>query len=370
MSIAVKSGYRIKSYAHDRLKWVVRGKENGKWARKFFETKKEAETYAQIKNTELLNQGTEGASFPTALRVMAQHEQDRLKPYGKTIKDAVDYYIKHLEATTRSVLLQQAKEELIANRKSSGASKVYCEDLHMRLRRFIKSFPDRTVASIATRDIDDWLVDLKLSPVTRNTFRRDLRTLFSFCVTRKYCPENPATESSRAKEVDGEIGILSVDELSGVLKKASKDTLPYWAIGAFAGLRRAEIMRLDWSEIDFESNLIEIKASKSKTATRRLVTIQPNLKAWLEPFMEKTGNVCPVNLARRLVEDRKSGKLEREWPANALRHSFGSYYLAQFKDAAALALQMGNSPAMIFKHYRELVKPKEAARYWNIKPGD
>jgi len=29
---------------------------------------------------------------------------------------------------------------------------------------------------------------------------------------------------------------------------------------------------------------------------------------------------------------------------------------------------MGNSPATIFKHYRELVKPREAAAYWNIRP--
>jgi hypothetical protein len=35
-----------------------------------------------------------------------------------------------------------------------------------------------------------------------------------------------------------------------------------------------------------------------------------------------------------------------------------------------LALQMGNSPAMTFKHYRELGKPKAAERYWQIKPGN
>ena len=38
------------------------------------------------------------------------------------------------------------------------------------------------------------------------------------------------------------------------------------------------------------------------------------------------------------------------------------------EDAPALALQMGNSPDVIFRHYRELVKPKDAARYWQIKP--
>jgi hypothetical protein len=29
---------------------------------------------------------------------------------------------------------------------------------------------------------------------------------------------------------------------------------------------------------------------------------------------------------------------------------------------------MGNSPQIIFAHYRELVKPKDAARYWQITP--
>jgi hypothetical protein len=29
---------------------------------------------------------------------------------------------------------------------------------------------------------------------------------------------------------------------------------------------------------------------------------------------------------------------------------------------------MGNSPQIIFAHYRELVKPKDAARYWQIGP--
>jgi hypothetical protein len=29
---------------------------------------------------------------------------------------------------------------------------------------------------------------------------------------------------------------------------------------------------------------------------------------------------------------------------------------------------MGNSPATIFRHYRQLVKPKDAERYWKIMP--
>jgi integrase len=58
-----------------------------------------------------------------------------------------------------------------------------------------------------------------------------------------------------------------------------------------------------------------------------------------------------------------------EWPDNALRHSFASYHMAHFQNAASTALQLGHHDSRItFAHYRELVKPKEAERYWNIKP--
>jgi site-specific recombinase XerD len=363
-----RSAYRIKPYKHPWLKFVVRSKLSGKWERKFFRTKTEAQTYVRLKEVELLNQGKEGVTFPSSLRVMAQHGAEKLRPFGKTISDAVDFYLNHLEAIERSVPLRTAMKELIENRRLSGASKRYCYDLGLRIGRFCAAFPDQTVAEITTAQVDDWLSGLRLAPVTRNTFRRDLRTLFSFAATRRYCIENPVVQTTKAKEIDGDIQILTVDQAAKLLECAEANTLPFWAIGAFAGLRVSEIERLDWAQVDFESNLIEVKARHSKTAKRRLVAIQPNLHAWLAPYLNRRGSVCPQNLRKCIESDRERAELLEDWPPNALRHSFGSYHLAQFNDAAALSLQMGNSPTVIFKHYRELVKPKEAARYWQIKP--
>jgi hypothetical protein len=54
---------------------------------------------------------------------------------------------------------------------------------------------------------------------------------------------------------------------------------------------------------------------------------------------------------------------------NVLRHSFGSYHLAEHQDAPRLALDMGHvSPHMIFGRYREIATREEAERYWNIFP--
>ena len=60
--------------------------------------------------------------------------------------------------------------------------------------------------------------------------------------------------------------IAGVDELSRLLKHATAELRPYLTIGTVAGLRRAELQRLDWKEIDLDGGLIEIPANKAKSA--------------------------------------------------------------------------------------------------------
>ncbi len=78
---------------------------------------------------------------------MAQHENSRLKKFGKTISDAAEFYIKHLEANARSIPLDTAVKELVANRKANGVSARYAYDLDLRLGRFCRDFNCRTRAS-------------------------------------------------------------------------------------------------------------------------------------------------------------------------------------------------------------------------------
>ncbi len=70
--------------------------------------------------------------------------------------------------------------------------------------------------------------------------------LFVFAKRQGYTAENPIADVERAKERAGEIEILTVAETARLLECAEVETLPYWAIGAFAGLRSAEIERLEW----------------------------------------------------------------------------------------------------------------------------
>jgi integrase len=132
------------------------------------------------------------------------------------------------------------------------------------------------------------------------------------------------------------------------------------AIRYFAGLRTSEAASL--SERQISADYIEVTAAKSKTRQRRLVTIQPNLRAWIA----LGGSVEFGDYGNRTRLFYKATGLE--WPHNVTRHSFVSYHLAAFQNAGKTALEAGHTEQMTFAHYRALVTPDAAAEFWKISP--
>ena len=97
--------------------------------------------------------------------------------------------------------------------------------------------------------------------------------------------------------------------------------------------------------------------------------MQPNLREWLLPLRKHKGKVTPGENFRLLFEQARAAAGIVEWPENALRHGFASFHLAHFRDAKALALELGHTNEdMIFSNYRQLVEPKAAERYWSLAP--
>jgi hypothetical protein len=58
------------------------------------------------------------------------------------------------------------------------------------------------------------------------------------------------------------------------------------------------------------------------------------------------------------------------WPRNVLRHSFISCRIAIVQSAEQVALEAGNSPSIIFKHYRELTTEEQAVKWFSILPNE
>src|SRR6184192_2458669 len=116
--------YRNADRVH--LKFVVNYRKNGKRAREFFETKKAAASFAQLKNNELLIGETAGAK--------------QLAAFGKTIADAIEFYLPHLQANNRACTVRALIDELLQAKKQDGAAQRYIQDLRSRLGQFAKTF--------------------------------------------------------------------------------------------------------------------------------------------------------------------------------------------------------------------------------------
>lgn len=275
--------------------------------------------------------------------------------------------------------------ELLTVKKARGASERYLQDLRSRLTQFAKANPKRNIGDVTTADVQSWLdAQKKLSPQTHVNFRRVLHLLFKFAVARGYASDNQADGVERVKVRNGgSVAIFSPVEIARLLAAASANFLPCLAIGAFAGLRSAEIERLTWADVDLAARHIVVGADSSKTASRRIVPMADNLCLWLADYAKRKGRVWQgthedfyqaqqdAAAATAVEADADKGIAAQKavtWKANGLRHSFASYRFAQTGDAGRVAGECGNSAAVIHRHYRELVKPADAVKWFAVAP--
>ena len=416
------------------------------------------------------------------LEVIAKYYMEAWKALAgrATVPEAAREYARRHQHNMPRKTVPEAVEEMIKVREKDGTSDAYLKVLRVYLGQF-KQRIQTQLTLVTTGMLTEYFRSLEVSPRSKNNARATVGAFFKFCKENGWLPRDHEGVSQVAKfkeRAPETIEIYTPPELVELLRVAKPELVPFLTIGAFAGLRTAEIERLDWAEVRLKERLIEIKAAKAKTASRRLVPISENLAAWLKGYAQDSGPVFPyVNTAKRigwLVEDvtearalaaihkaverngredstphrdtssglrppspqggegnlpgrggegvrqwkgwkqdelvaahRARAKVERvafserkakalaeghkapaepmelttalpdgtevkyrraKWKKNALRHSFISYRVAESQDVAKVALEAGNSPQIIFEHYRELVRPAAAKEWFSIVP--
>jgi len=355
--------------------------------RRSFSSLQDARFEAGRAATAIANGEADILKLTSADRATYLRAMDALSPLGIPLHVAIEEYVearqhagagliaaakehgrRHAIAIVRKSIAETV-EEILEAKKQDGMSVRYLQSLRSHLSRFAEHFR-MNIATATAAQIEDWLRRIKRGPRTRNNIRHSLVTLFNFAKARGYLPKMVATEAdhvAKAKDRGGEIGTFTPAQLADLLNIGDEEAKLYFALGAFTGLRSAELIRLEWEDVNFARGYIQVGKAKSKTATRRLVPIQPNLEMWLAPYRANSGLIfVSEHAADRAIAQAKAAGIE--WPNNVLRHSYATYRLAQCQDAARVALEMGNSPQMLFRNYRELADEKEAAAWFSLIP--
>jgi integrase len=305
-----------------------------------------------------------------ALHVAVEEHAQAVAKLGKaTLREAVEFFLRHNRADVPRLTLAEIAEQFAKSREQSGLSAHYISQCRKIIGDLAKVFAGQMLPDLKTSELDAWLGGLPFAAKTKNGMRIVLVACGNWAEGRGYLVKGGSSFPAmvRYKETKSAVSIFTPENIASLLTKADVTLRPFLALGAFGGLRMAELQRLDWNEIDLDRGFITVDASKAKTRQRRLVPISDNLRLWLTPCKQASGPVClhqrPQIAAARLCDSVA-------WQENGLRHSFISYRLAILHDTARVALEAGNSPEVIFGHYRELVTPEAAKAWFDIRPAE
>jgi integrase len=353
--------------------WYVSGFKGEKRVQLWFRSEKEARAAAANRNAEIKAHGTQVALSPVD-RIQAIAAAERLAPYGKSIAEAVSFYCDHLDRLASSITIRELCARVGAEfERRLGAKEIsprHASSLKETLRKFVPRFGDRHVKLLSGTEVKAWLASEPLAVKTRNRHLGYIKNICSLGREWNLLDADPFERISGFNDPHAkarQVQILGVEQLMAFLKAMDWDFIPFFALSAFSGLRREEVVRLDWNEVKLERNLIDLPFAKSKNRRRKLIEVSENLRQWLSPFARPEGSILTrKKLGVALTRAAKIAGIS-PWPQNGLRHSFCSYAVA-LKGFEWTARQADHSIAMLRRHYWEVVTKAEAERYWAIFP--
>ena len=296
-----------------------------------------------------------------------------LAEHGASLGDAVKVFIAQKEQkAAKQIMAAKAAEEYLATFEKPD------DDAHYKtarsiLKQFGRAF-GKTLDAITAKELDQYLRGISSSGRTRNNHLNYLRTFFRWAQKfGGYLKEGSLKihdiKKYPVKAADPGAALMSPDDLEKLLRAVPHDIMPSIAIGAFAGVRNAEIGRLTWEDIRMDEKIIVLSPLITKTRRRRMALMPDNLVTWLQSYTgEKTGPIIPFPKGLFKKRARAAKSVGIECPQNAFRKSYISYRMAICRDAASVAEQCGNSVSMVQVNYKGLVTEASAERWFGIVP--
>lgn len=148
------------------------------------------------------------------------------------------------------------------------------------------------LVSIRAQDLIRWAEERIGSGVTSSTANRDLAlgsALFRWAMRLGYVEENPFrrverfSEKGRAREV-----YLTAAESRALVKVASPALRPVLVCALSTGMRRGELLALQWCDIEFARRVIVVRPEAEKTGRGRTVPMTGDLLNEMQGLREGT----------------------------------------------------------------------------------
>jgi integrase len=262
--------------------------------------------------------------------------------------------------------LEAVQEGVALNKRGRPYKPKARESLEGALARVPETICRKAVDRVTRGEVQDLIDDLKregLSASRIGAIINAIRSLYRWAEGRELARENPAQDVQLpAKDEKPRTRIATPAELATLLRaiyrqtpaerkegtsrgqrQALRDSIPF-ALAGYAGARHQEIQVLDWTEVDFEFDAIELAADeegRKPGGSWRIVPMAASLKMilreeWLAQGRPKKGKVCPPQAVRKtglLALNTLQSRVQRRWRdlglepigLHDLRHTFATW---------------------------------------------
>ena len=370
---------RRRDYPSGAVSWrleIPQG-ERGKRIRETYPTLEAAKAAADLKAVAVRSNGNNAFTLTDRQRLDAVEAVALLKG-ATSLTDAARHWLRYNRQADKGQTFAALVEIYLADMAKRGLRPATIRDARKRLSKMKNDIGELPAVQIAPVDLENWLDAQAVKTQNRRNFVTVARGLFNWAMERGDLDNNPADKVQLPKAEKDLPTILKPETVAKIMHGAEKvapDCVAYLALCFFAGLRPMnEAGRATWEAVDLDNGTLRVIPEVAKTRRARLVTIAPNLRDWLQRYrLANKGEQlapAPMTLRRRMKAVKKAAGLTR-WPPDVARHCFASAHLALHGDIQKTCLELGHtSPQMLFTHYRNLMSVKQAADYFDIRPGN
>jgi len=362
---------------------------NGDRVRENFKTQEEAVGRRAELDIEAANIVTTTATRMKATRLTDEQIKAAERVFARigdrSLDEMADYFIKNYREPVRQMTVTAAFDLFIADRKKQNRRPDTLRNLNGRIGMFSRLHGTKNVAEVTFDDCRDFVFRDGTSPRNQINDRLAVSNFLNWCVRRQFAVMNHMEAVDKPAVDSQEPSVLSLGDCRKLLA-GSRDykgglLLPYVVMSLFAGLRPTELSRLTWNRVDLNEKTITLDGSMAKTRQRRIVKLPDNAVDWLLPLAPKHPDFVPAAFQRHFGRVKhaagfngpdggkdENGKKLRPWVQDYMRHTAISMYLAKHKHEGEAATWAGNSPNVIHRHYKGLVKEADGNVFWMLTP--
>ncbi len=170
--------------------------------------------------------------------------------------------------------------------------------------------------------------------------------------------DNPVKKVRMFKEPPGRIRYLGHDEISRLIEEATQHLKPIIVIALLTGMRKGEILKLTWKDLDFDRQIIHVRNSKNGEArqiamSREVEAVLSSLpKVHKQVFTRADGK--PVIDIKTCFERAVRLAQIEDFSFHDMRHTFASYMMMTGAELLTVSRILGHKTINMTLRYAHL----------------